>query len=427
MSSQKITREEYLDKNFDYTKLTKQELRQIMSENNIEDIPPITALKSTILEVYKKTIHDNIDTIQGNFSTENIFQKEKRKRKDESFIDDSVNKSTTNASRSFIDTSSFLDNTSISQSKNRVDSSSIAAESSEINSTAFSHKQKIPFISIPKRKPDAPNKQIKKCFLSCKRISMIILLAVTVYFKFFCPYCKPGMNFCIPVPPHSTVINNQLVCNEGYRMFRGICDICVLDTNHENEIIRKVNGYVRMLEYLKGDFKYGFAKSPKMRKTVITDSTVMKMLHNLPAVIISDEWIEAKNSRISLKILVKFYSIFLIKAFMALVAFIIMIKIVINRRRKASILKTQATAVSKEILDILNRQIIMSVRSSQFKPHVLAQQMRDALDIKEDVWKFVEEIIKKNSNVEKTLDEQGRTTWRWIGPVLYKSESIDVQ
>lgn len=53
----KIPREEYLDKNFDYTKLTKQELRQIISEINLENIPSLTSLKSTILEAYKSSIH----------------------------------------------------------------------------------------------------------------------------------------------------------------------------------------------------------------------------------------------------------------------------------------------------------------------------------------------------------------------------------
>lgn len=418
MTSQKITRDEYLDRSFDYTKLTKQELRQIMSENNIEDIPPITALKSTILEVYKKTIHDNIETIKSNFSSENIFQKEKKKHRNESFVDESINKSTIHTSRSCIDNSSLVGhNTSVSQS----------SVSSEMNSTAFSNKQKVPFVAIPKRTPkESPNQQ-KRCFFSCKKILAVIVLAVVAYFKFFCPYCKPGMNFCIPVPPHSAAINNQLICDKGYRLCRGICDICVLDTDHENEVIRKANGYIKMLEYLKGDFKYGFAKSPKIRSTVITDPEVMKILQNSSAVIVSDQWIEARNLKVGLRILIKFYSIFLIKAGVALIVFIVIAKVIINRRKKTSILKAQAAAVSKEVLDILNRQIIMSVRSSQFKPHVLAQQMRDALDIKEDVWKFVEETIKKNSNVEKAVDEQGRTMWRWVGPVLYKSEAIDVQ
>jgi len=72
-----LLKKEYLNKNFDYEKLTKQELRSIMAENNVEDIPPLTALKSVIIKAYKKNIYDKIESLKENFSSENIFQKRK--------------------------------------------------------------------------------------------------------------------------------------------------------------------------------------------------------------------------------------------------------------------------------------------------------------------------------------------------------------
>lgn len=90
--TQAIDKSTYLKKDFDYTKLTKDQLRGIMFENGVENIPPITELKSAFLRVYKKEIHTRIDELSKpvkadgsdiknvpNFSTENPFQSPRRK------------------------------------------------------------------------------------------------------------------------------------------------------------------------------------------------------------------------------------------------------------------------------------------------------------------------------------------------------------
>ncbi|KAG0440491.1 Inner nuclear membrane protein SRC1 [Dictyocoela muelleri] len=87
--AKEILPDEYLDKNFNYEKCTKDQLRRIMFDNGIEDIPPLTAKKSEIIQYYKKTIHDNIELLKEkyknviadghditNFSDENVFQSE---------------------------------------------------------------------------------------------------------------------------------------------------------------------------------------------------------------------------------------------------------------------------------------------------------------------------------------------------------------
>ncbi|KAI4293163.1 hypothetical protein PAPHI01_2437 [Pancytospora philotis] len=74
MGSPNIPREEYLRPDFDYEKLTKQQLRQIMSENGVAAIPPPSALKDEILDAYRRTVHAQACAAGGNISRENIFQ-----------------------------------------------------------------------------------------------------------------------------------------------------------------------------------------------------------------------------------------------------------------------------------------------------------------------------------------------------------------
>lgn len=420
MSTQKITKEEYLDRSFDYTKLTKQELRQILLENNVDDIPPLTSLKSTIQAAYKKHIHDKIDSIKSNFTKENIFQKEKVKKDENSTLSQISHESTTvdgsqhesSFTKSHIGESTLIGNKTID-------------ESSEINSTAFSRTHKVPFIAIPKRKTEVAAPTPVRRFPILKFI--ICLLALFCgYLKFYCPYCgTPGALICIPVPKHASLVDGQLICDSGFRLSRGIIDVCV--PAGKDEIHRKAMEFISMLEYLKGDFIFGHAKSPKISLSLITDELVSKEVKSSPRVIISQDWIEAKTARVSLRVFIKFYAVLLFKVFLTLLLIVIVLKVYLSKRRKATLLRTNAMTISKEVIDILNRQIMMSVKSAQFRPYVLAEQVRDALEIKEDLWIYIQEIIQKNSNVEKTTDENGKIVWKWIGPVLYKAESAEIQ
>lgn len=54
----------YLNKSFDFTKLTKDQLREILFDNNIPDIPPANSKKDVFIDFYKKNIHDKIDLLK---------------------------------------------------------------------------------------------------------------------------------------------------------------------------------------------------------------------------------------------------------------------------------------------------------------------------------------------------------------------------
>ncbi|KAM0679623.1 hypothetical protein GINT2_002254 [Glugoides intestinalis] len=424
MSTQKITKEEYLDRSFDYTKLTKQELRQILLENNVDDIPPLTSLKSTIQAAYKKQIHDKIDSIKSNFTKENIFQKEKVKKEENSNlsqISQEISHETPSFDASYHE-ASF--NKSLMGENSSLGNKTIE-ESSEINSTAFSKTHKVPFIAIPRRKPEVVVTPPRRRFPIMKVI-LFLLALFCGYLKFYCPYCGvPGSLICIPVPNHARMVDGKLICDSGFRLSRGIVDVCV--PTGKDEIHRKAKEFISMLEYLKGDFTFGHAKTPRISLSLITDDLVSKAVKSSPRVIVTQDWVEAKTARVSLRVFIKFYSVVLLKIFLTLILVVVAMKVYLSKRQKAALQRTNAMTISKEIIDILNRQIMMSVKSAQFRPYVLAEQVRDALEIKEDLWIYIQEIIQKNSNVEKTVDENGKIVWKWIGPVLYKAETTEIQ
>lgn len=436
MVTDRISKEEYLDKNFDYTKLTKQELRQIMSENNIQDIPNLTALKSVILDAYKVNIYDRIDELKGKFSKENIFQKERginqsftieENSRVNSTLKDSFAKDLTSLGEDI----SFVNNLS---SANPINSSFInqSFDAEEANSTQTS-KFKTPFIAIPKKASTAKTLSEKRKYFGCKKIlnfCFLIFVISCCYLKFVCPYCRPGLKtfICIPIPPHTKLVGDKLVVDEGYQLVKNIIDFCVPDNQTEIQLHKKIKEYIRILESLKGDYKYGFSKTPRISGSLISDPKVLNGLLKSGKVQLINGMLEALKPRVTFKSFVKFYFYFLIKISIGLILLLIFLKFYVKKRRVRKQLKITATTISKEVLETLNRQIMMSIKSSQFKPYVLSIQMRDALEIKPEVWEYVEEIVSRNSNVEKSKDQNGQIVWKWIGPVLYKhSETVEFQ
>jgi len=444
MAANKITKEEYLDKDFDYSKLTKPELRQIMSENNVEDIPPLTALKSVILESYKKNIYDRIDYLKNNFSTENPFQSQRKRRVSESpaknvpftnVWDSSNPKPEHNKIEVRISNSKLND--SFSRDPCSEDVTEAASNASELNSTSFAslktHKKAPGTVRQKKDGTEQFKNAAKPEKIPCAKVrhfkSKLLLsffLLFCIYCKFFCPYCKPGMKFCINTPPHSRLVNNELVCDKGYRLVRGIVSICVLDDKKEVDLSYKADSIIRMLEYLKGDFKYGFTKSDKVKLSVLTsDEKLISKLAESSRVVIEDGMAQAVSYKVSSKVFMKFYFFFLLKISGIIFLSAVLIKLMLNRRRQAHALKQQAVSISKDVLDILNKQVVISLKSSQFRGYVYEEQMKDALEIKDNLWPYVKSIVEKNSNIQKETDEDGKVFWKWIGPVMIRGELLE--
>lgn len=68
---------------------------------------------------------------------------------------------------------------------------------------------------------------------------------------------------------------------------------------------------------------------------------------------------------------------------------LVMIKIYLRRRRYNNELKRKAISISKDFLYLLNRQLMVSVKSPQCKAYVLEEQVRDA-----EQWKYVKLNVK---------------------------------
>lgn len=462
MSTQKLSKDEYLKKDFDYHKLTKQELRQIMSENNVSEIPPIAALKSVILEAYKKEIHDRIDSLKSKFDSSNIFQTRKTSKKNlndkNSQEKDEVSLSKIGEAgkifaqkyfneNSLLDQSNYSQNikaneSNISLKSEHIGGSSLFIKSKKANdsnvgpgnksveqetNTSRISKERIPIIPVLKRGPIFSSGTVnRRGFRWSKYFFWLLILALTIYFKFYCPYCSSQKGVCIPIPPNARLIDNQLVCDDGYKIVKGIVNICVTDNRIEKEKNRKVLSIIKMLEYLKGDFIYGFVKSSKIKLDLLTsEQDIINRLTKSNKVIVKDGLIEAKDYHLSFRGFLKFYSLQLAKIVVVVFILYLLISYWISKRRKANVLKQQAFSISKEVLDVLNRQLTVHLRSSDYRAFVTEEQIKDALEIKNEVWPYVRSIVERNSNVESGMDERGIPFLKWIGPVLRVLESIE--
>lgn len=245
--AKEILPDEYLDKNFDYSKCTKEQLRRIMFDNDVSDIPPTTAKKSEIVALYKRTIHDNIDVLKkkhagvvadgrdiSNFSDENVFQSEdghdhdekvfssRRGRSGASNVDTPRRGSVIMESKSPL--KSVMDNSSLKMSANEIFWNKSGFRGQDPDLEKYTPKIKSRIREKPSRSDEGSDS--KNPFLdtrSIRKVSnksprpvkenpnlprfvkhtprrrqwfFVIYLLITALFllflRFFCPYCTDG-------------------------------------------------------------------------------------------------------------------------------------------------------------------------------------------------------------------------------------------
>lgn len=418
----KISREEYLREDFDYTRLTKQELRAIMSENNVMDIPPITALKSTITEAYKAHIHDRIDILrkeyETNFSNENIFQSQSSNdshlEEPECTTDRVEITLPQNKSMSFIanntpnpTSTSFASN----QNTTFAEQSSGATYNKDTLTTAEDTLSKI--IALPLNSP------FLQRFCTPLRILLLILVVLTVYLKFYCPYCQNDESFCIPVPPHSRIVEGKLRCDPGYRPVFSLVDHCIRDYTEEEKRKRKAKKIIQLLESIKGNAKYGFGERGVVRLADLSDDpSVIHIVCNSSRVICRDGAIEAVEGRISPRLFLRYYLVRLSRI-MALVALsVLTIKVFLWRRRRRLARDAKIREDAKQAAVMLSKQLACAARSNLFLPHIREDKLRDALELNSKAWKAVRAQLLKNANVSVVEGEGGHNLWQWTGPIL---------
>lgn len=481
MSGQ-ITREEYLDKNFDYTKLTKQELRQIMSENNIQEIPPLTSLKSVIIDAYKTSVHDRIDWLKRNFSQENIFQAsasndefqespQKSRAGDlhsmieSSLVTDSKNKSSVDDTRangenkslnnengrarvgaiprkdraahpdesfndSFMSVHSSRIGSSFNGQNSVVDPSESVLNDTTIALNPISAKENdglkepaaAPSLKSPLDRTQTPRRLFKK-----RHLFLALVVSLLVYLKLFCPYCtRDGKRLCVPLPTHSYLVDNQLRCERGYRIAHGIITHCVVDDSEHIKNVKKADKIIQILEYAKGEHRYNAKSVHRLRLVHLTsDAEVIALLRRSEKLSFAGDFVEARDGRVSFRVFSRFYLFRTVKILIPLVLGVFLIKVYIGRKRRHALMMKQANAIAKDVLDILSRQFIASTKSAVFRTYVYEVQLRDALDVKGALWGCVKQIIQQNSNVECKTDATGKATWEWVGPILSANDGHD--
>ncbi|ELQ76060.1 hypothetical protein THOM_0970 [Trachipleistophora hominis] len=274
--------DEYLTKEYDYTKLTKDQLRKILSEQGVTVME--NKLKTEILQMYKSAIYDKIDEIKQkmanikadskgieviesdatNFSAENPFQSPKKGDKDgENFVkrtpvrkiemERNADSRTPTRIRNIY--SSFDMPKDVSNRKPRrvslVDGKSVKDEkdSNLLYRTAKeSIKRHLDRQGLPSVRDRTPTKSpvrgvhktmfspsdVKQSINVQKRpgghnfrlfyISVFPLLAIIIfYLKYFAPYCTNGGRCCVKLPKNTFLDEKgRLRCSKGYVLQRNI-------------------------------------------------------------------------------------------------------------------------------------------------------------------------------------------------------------
>ncbi|KAI5149535.1 hypothetical protein ENBRE01_0969 [Enteropsectra breve] len=465
----KITKEVYLNKDFDYTKLTKLELRQIMSENGVKDIPPPSALKSVITEAYRKEIHDKIDMLKDG---ENVFQSPARGKKsanpppvEEEILSKSSSGSTQhpaiqikfpateqldsprrakksetkeagNASKAayseYSDASkSILSQRSARSSPQRKGYAGDRKEAQALHEihhakeSGHSHKEtKINSLHANKSNSEITKSNKLVAFIKCMlNISAVLFILLTAYLKYFCPYCTGGENVCIPLPQNSYLDGGILKCKQGYKLNRGFVVYCEQDKTKMAKAEQKAKQIISMLMHAKGEYEYGSGRKYKFGlESIAPETELLELLKHSKEVVLQGTEIYARESKVYFRTVFRYYVIKSLKIIAPMLSLLLVLKIFLYRRRKANEMRKDANVVAKDVFALLSRQLVYSSQSALYKPYLLESQLKDALEIKEDLWRYVKDIVRKNSNVQERKNDGNLLSWTWIGPALYKQD-----
>jgi hypothetical protein len=473
--TKEITPQEYLDKDFDYTKLTKLQLRKIMYENGVEEIPPISALKSDLLEAYKRHIHDRVGALKkrSRVTMENPFQRgeeprtrvlisqrEKEgspKKKEaepspakeapsrEPFIHKgprtepldrtekhhraslSSDESIPGTDRSLVSSSlfnSFLVKDSAATGGRRRDMASEGPAMEEGELTMRTPRKLVKKVSkAVAAAPEAEGKRARKRFLFVG-----ILVGVLLYLRLYCPYCDGSRMLCIAPPRHSVVVDGELVCSEGYMIRSGILGTyCVRDDTREREVAREVRRIKRLLEGIHGDYAYGMAPRKAVPLESLTaDPQVVAGLRDAPGVVIEEEMVYSTGRRVRLKSFLRYYAELGLMVLVPLAVAATIAKVFQARARRGRERAVAARKIVKDIADVLIRQIYVSAKNANYSGYVYVEQLHDCFGTEAGVWEEVEKLVARNSNIREVVGREDKRAWEWVGPILYKPEFSSV-
>ncbi|ORD94548.1 hypothetical protein ECANGB1_537 [Enterospora canceri] len=405
-----------LQKDFEYTKCTKPQLRDIMSRLDIEGIPSLYVKKSELLEYYDKHVYRKMNELRRrmNFSQENTFQMSPKRKKEEPAT--TVKKATVKVA---IKESKPRDRVS-QELKTRTTEDLKAKARSLSVSRDKTHDSSIG----EKLSKNKRGRRIQRTIMFIKRIILLALVMLMIWLKFFIPYCTSSLRWCVPLPKYAHLVDGKLFCDKGYRKVTSFIDYCTYDTRIEYNNRQKAKNIIRTLENIKGEYLYGMRKSPRIDvRELAADAVVWEMLKKSDLLDFNGTQVESLNARIGMKLYLKYHIMKGLKGLVAIVGTVLFIRILYSGRRKASENKAKAEKIASQVLTSLNKQAMIAIKTQCISDTVYSTQLQEVFEIADDVWVYVEDILKNNSNVEAMVDESGELKFRWVGLLFFRSKS----
>ncbi|KAM0671829.1 Man1-Src1p-C-terminal domain-containing protein [Ordospora colligata] len=475
--------EEYLCTDFDYSKLTKTQLRKIMYENGVEDSFPITCKKQRLLDAYKRNIHEKIEELKakkGKISMDNPFQKAvPSKAEIEMFENVSEVKSPERAPKApkisirmspksggasekhdtkikhkkHVDKStagmpltanvSGLDfcNSSISSSLMLSGSSENGIEmprksddvsSSDVRRRAYTSDPTLDKLESKTKRSGTGAKQSSGVTISSSSMNgwkmiyaavIVALISGLVYIRIACPYCINDAFMCIKQPEHSRIVDGKLVCDDGFVVKHGLVrDYCVKDDRHERMMAWKIHEIKKYLERRNGEYSYGMASSRMVPIDTLTkEPELVERIKNQAGIVVLGNMMYSIKAKAPIRIFVRYYMRMIIAIAIPLGLMIAVAKMIRSINRKKEERQYMARKVVRDISDVLVRQIYVSTKNTNFPSYVYIEQLRDCFGINKKVWADVEKMVATNSNIRK-MSVENKKAWEWVGPILYKPE-----
>ncbi|EED44233.1 UDP-glucose pyrophosphorylase [Enterocytozoon bieneusi H348] len=427
--SRNFEKEDVLKKEFDYYRCTKPELREIMSKLNIENIPSLYTKKNDLLLFYKEHVYDKIDELRqrelhifnDRFCDKNIFQ---------SSVEDNYTKNNKIDKKI---SSSINDKNTLQRTEPNLSMESASMHNTaNLNTNSQGHKSaersKIETTMSNKVRDIKNNKRREKLHSMLKYFGIIALAIIIIYLKFFVPYCQNGMRYCFPIPKHGYLVDEKLFCNKGYRKIISFIDYCAYDTRIEYNNKYQANKIIKTLENMKGEYTYGLRDTPRIKiSEIVSDPDVMELLKKSGSLIFDEMYVEAIKYRVTLKLFVKYYIIKSLKLTIVVLGMFIFAKIMYTGRIKSQRNKEEAQNITKKVLKSLNKQAIIAMSNQSISDTVFSTQLQEVYNTKDDVWRYVENNLKENSNVESLTDDNGELKFRWVGLLFcYKDKMQDM-
>ncbi|WUR04857.1 putative inner nuclear membrane protein SRC1 [Vairimorpha necatrix] len=252
-------------------------------------------------------------------------------------------------------------------------------------------------------------------------ILFFLIVGVFLAIKQF-PYNNGKCFFCVNVPFHGKIIGNNLICDKGYIFKKSIFgNYCMKD----NSKIKKIEEIVSKLEFKHGDYKYGRCLTPYLNiKDLTKNEELLNELKDHPKIIIQDNKICTKTYKISLRTFSHFYfkKIFFIS--MPILFLICLVKYIKYKLKLKREIEIESKKISKDVLNVLLRQLIISTNNSRFPEYVYIDQLKDVFGENRQIWNAVVNKVTNNSNVS-TLQIENKEAWQWIGPIMRRKESIE--